>query len=261
MELSLFVVDAFATEIFKGNPGAVCPLEKWLDEKIMQKIAMENNLSETAFFVKEGDEYHIRWFTPTVEIPLCGHATLASSFVIFNYLEKEINEIVFNSMSGKLKITKDGDIISLNFPANKPNNVDISEDIILALKKSPKELYFNKSFVALFDSEQEIRDISPDFTQFEKLHSHGVIVTAEGEKSDFVSRFFIPSAGINEDPVTGYAHTLLTPFWSEKLNKKKLHAFQISERSGELFLEDLNDRVKISGKAILYSKGTIFLDL
>lgn len=262
MNQPIYIVDAFTSKLFSGNPAAVCPLEKWLDEKLMKKIAMENNLSETAFFVKEGNKYHIRWFTPTVEVPLCGHATLASSFVIFNFIEKESKEIKFNSLSGELIITKENDLISLNFPANKPEKVEVTKEVIAALKAEPEELYFNKSYLAVFKTEEQIKNIKPDFREFEKVHSDGIIITAPGDNSDFVSRYFVPSAGIDEDPVTGFAHTLLTPFWSDRLNKKELHAFQVSRRGGELFLENLpGERVKISGKAVIYSQGSIFLDL
>ena len=262
MNQPIYIVDAFTTKLFAGNPAAVCPLEKWLSEDLMQKIAMENNLSETAFFVKEGNRYRIRWFTPTVEVPLCGHATLASSFIIFNFIEKETQEIRFDSKSGELIITKKDDLISLNFPANKPEKVEVANEVVGALKAEPKELYFNKSYLAVFETEEEVKDIKPDFREFENVHSDGIIITAPGNNSDFVSRYFVPSAGIDEDPVTGFAHTLLTPFWSERLNKKELHAFQVSKRGGELFLENLADgRVKISGKAVLYSQGSFFLDL
>lgn len=262
MNQPVYIVDAFTSKLFTGNPAAVCPLEKWLSEDLMQKIAMENNLSETAFFVKDEDHYHIRWFTPTVEVPLCGHATLASSFVIFNFMEKEADEIKFTSLSGELIITRESDLISLNFPANKPGKVEITEEVTAALKAEPKELYFNKSYLAVFETEEQVKSIKPDFREFEKVHSDGIIITAPGNDSDFVSRYFVPSAGIDEDPVTGFAHTLLTPFWSERLNKKELHAFQVSQRGGELFLENLQEeRVKISGKAVIYSQGVIFLDL
>lgn len=262
MKQSVYIVDAFTAKLFAGNPAAVCPLDSWLSEELMQKIAMENNLSETAFFVKENENYHIRWFTPTVEVPLCGHATLASSYIIFNFIEKNAEEIKFNSKSGELIITRNSDLISLNFPANKPGKVEITKEVIGALKAEPKELLFNKSYLAVFETEEEIRNLKPDFREFEKVHSDGIIITAPGNKSDFVSRYFVPSAGIDEDPVTGFAHTLLTPFWSERLDKNELHAFQISQRGGELFVENLpNNRVKISGKAVIYSQGSIFLDL
>lgn len=262
MNQPIYIVDAFTSKLFTGNPAAVCPLDNWINDGLMQNIAFENNLSETAFFVKEEDHYHIRWFTPSVEVPLCGHATLASSFVIFNFLDKDIKQIKFHSLSGELIVTKSEELISLNFPANKPERVEIKGEVINALKAEPKELYFNKSYLAVFETEEEIRGINPDFREFSNVHSDGIIITALGNKSDFVSRYFVPSAGIDEDPVTGFAHTLLTPFWSERLSKNNLHAFQVSKRSGELFVENMpGERVKISGKAVLYSKGSIFLDL
>ncbi|MCF8260029.1 MAG: PhzF family phenazine biosynthesis protein [Melioribacteraceae bacterium] len=259
MKLDLYQVDAFTNKLFAGNPAAVVPLEEWLDDQTLLNIAAENNLSETAFFVKKNDRYSIRWMTPTVEIPLCGHATLASSFVIFNYLEKDSNQIRFDSKSGELIVTRDGDLITLNFPSNKPEKVETPDELIKALGAEPLEVYYNKSYLALLGSETEVRRIKPDVRLLKSIHSHGLIITAQGENYDCVSRFFIPSAGIDEDPVTGFAHTILTPYWSDKLGKKKLKAFQASKRGGEIICEDLGDRVKLSGTAILYMKGEIYL--
>ncbi len=259
MKQPIYIVDAFTKKVFSGNPAAVCPLKEWLPEEILQNIAMENNLSETAYFVKNGDSYNIRWMTPSIEVPLCGHATLASSFVIFNFIDKDAREIRFNSKSGELIITRDGNLITLNFPSNVPQKAEPNDIVGLALRKEPKELYFNKSYLAVFDSPQDILGIKPDFRAFEDVHSDGIIVTAKGDDVDFVSRYFVPSAGIDEDPVTGFAHTLLTPFWSEMLGKKKMSAKQISKRGGELVVENLGDRVNISGTAVLYSVGEINL--
>ncbi|MFC2085274.1 PhzF family phenazine biosynthesis protein [Bacteroidota bacterium] len=259
MNLKIFQVDAFTSRLFKGNPAAVVPLEEWLDDKTMQNIALENNLSETAFIVKEEDYYKIRWMTPTLEVPLCGHATLASAFVIFNYFDKEQREIVFDSKSGRLIVTKEDDLLSLNFPANKPEKVEIPDDIVKVVSVAPNEVLFNKSYLAIFDSEEQIRDMKPDIRTLKNIHADGLIISARGNSVDFVSRFFVPSAGIDEDPVTGYAHTILTPYWSEKLGKKKMSVLQVSARGGELQVEDLGGRVKISGKAVLYMMGEIKL--
>lgn len=259
MRIPIYQVDAFTDQLFSGNPAAVCPLEKWLDDSVLQNIATENNLSETAFFVKEEDHYHIRWMTPTNEVDLCGHATLASAFVIFNELDKTLDKIVFHSRSGELIVTRDGGLISLNFPANKPAPQTSPGNLLDVFPIAPQEVLFNKTFLLVFRSEAEIRRMKPDIKKLLEVPTFGAIITARGDSVDFVSRFFVPQAGIDEDPVTGYAHTLLIPYWSEKLRKKKLHALQVSKRGGELFCEDLKERVKISGKAVLYFKGRIVL--
>ncbi|UCE04939.1 MAG: PhzF family phenazine biosynthesis protein [bacterium] len=259
MKLKLYQVDAFTSELFKGNPAAVVPLPEWLDDETMQNIGLENNLSESAFFVKEGNHYHIRWFTPKVEVPLCGHATLASSYVIFNHLKPDLNKIHFQSKSGELIVTKENDLITLNFPANKPQPAAPHPKILEAVTTRPKEILLNKSYLAIFEDENTVRNMKINVRALDNLNESGLIISAKGNDVDFVSRFFLPTAGIDEDPVTGYAHTILTPYWSEKLNKKNLHALQVSKRGGELWLEDLGDRVKISGKAKLYMIGEIYL--
>jgi PhzF family phenazine biosynthesis protein len=259
MTLKIYQVDAFSNKVFGGNPAAVCPLENWLDDKILQKIANENNLSETAFFIKTKNGFHIRWFTPTSEVDLCGHATLASCYVLFNILKYEQEKIEFNSKSGKLVVTKENNLISLNFPARNPKMIELNPLLSYALKSEPQEVYFDKSIVCVFENEDQIRELKPNIKDFLKLETHGVIITAPGEKVDFVSRFFAPDVGIDEDPVTGYAHTLLIPLWAHKLNKNKLTALQVSKRGGELFCENLAGRVKISGKAVLYLKGEIYI--
>jgi PhzF family phenazine biosynthesis protein len=257
MKLTLYQVDAFTDKLFGGNPAAVIPLDKWLDDAVMQNIALENNLSETAFIVKENENYHIRWMTPAVEVPLCGHATLASSFVLFNFLQPELEKIVFNSLSGELVVTREDDLISMDFPANKPEPVGFNRKLIDAIPQEPNEMLQNDAYVAVYDNEKTVMDISPDLRVISKEAPGGLIVTAPGNNVDFVSRFFVPSAGIDEDPVTGYAHTVLTPYWSERLGKNKLHANQVSKRGGDLYVEDLKGRVKISGRAVLYMKGEI----
>jgi PhzF family phenazine biosynthesis protein len=257
MKLTFYQVDAFTSKLFGGNPAAVIPLDNWLDDATMQNIALENNLSETAFIVKENKNYHIRWMTPTVEVPLCGHATLASSFVLFNFLEPGLEKIIFNSKSGELIVTRNDDMISLDFPANKPEPVEFNRKLIDAIPDEPKELLRNDAHVAVYEDEKTVRQISPDLRVVLTEAPGGLIVTAPGDNVDFVSRYFVPSSGIDEDPVTGYAHTVLTPYWSEKLGKDKLHANQVSKRGGDLYVEDLKGRVKISGKAVLYMKGEI----
>lgn len=260
MEQQIYIVDAFTGNLFSGNPAAVCPLEKWLDTELMQKIAAENNLSETAFFVKEGNSYHIRWFTPEEEVDLCGHATLASSFVYFNFINKNANKFVLQSLTGELVVEKEGDLLSLNFPAQKPEiNTAPEANLINAFDVKPKEILKGIKNFLVFETEEIIRNMKPDISLLKHVSGDGVIITAKGDNVDFVSRFFAPACGINEDPVTGSAHTHLIPYWSEKLNKKKMTALQVSARGGELFCEDLGERVKISGKAVLYSQGKIYI--
>ncbi|KUO59386.1 isomerase [bacterium BRH_c32] len=259
MEYTIFQVDAFTSELFCGNPAAVVPLNNWIDTDLMQKIAFENNLSETAFFVPNSKGFHIRWFTPIEEVDLCGHATLASSFVIFNHLSHNNDRIYFESQSGELVVDKKGDFITLNFPVRIPEPFTPPAGFLDLFPIKPIEALFNKSTVLVFESEKIIREIAFDIKGLLKFNTHGVIITAKGDNVDFVSRFFAPDAGIDEDPVTGYAHTILVPYWSAKLGKKKLHALQVSKRGGELFLENLGERVTISGKAVIYSKGYLYL--
>lgn len=262
MKIPIYQVDAFTDKLFGGNPAAVCLLEKWLDTEAMLGIAGENNLSETAFLVKLENGYEIRWFTPAIEVGLCGHATLASAHVIFNYSDFKGDLIKFKSKSGELRVTKSGELLTLDFPASRPEViVGAPCELQEALKKEPTALYKSRDLLALFDSEEEILAMEPDFESLSEvlasLSCLGMIVTAPGKESDFVSRFFAPPAGINEDPVTGSAHTTLIPFWAERLNKTKLHAFQVSRRRGELFCELSGDRVLIGGKAVTYLKGEI----
>lgn len=259
MKLDIFQVDAFTSKLFRGNPAAVVPLEKWLDDDLMQKIAAENNLSETAFFVKEGNNYNIRWMTPTSEVPLCGHATLATSFVIFNFYEKEANALNFISKSGPLSVSKEKDLLVLDFPSNKPHPTKMPEGIMECFGKEPVVSLENGSFLLLiFDDEDFIRNYIPNIEAIKKLHKHGIIISSKGKKVDFVSRVFVPNEGIDEDPVTGSAHTVLTPYWSEQLNKKLLTAHQVSKRGGELICVNLGERIKIKGSAVLYLRGNIY---
>ena len=232
MKIPIYQVDAFTSQLFGGNPAAVCPLEKWLDSQIMQHIAAENNLAETAFYVNEGKGFHIRWFTPAIEIDLCGHATLASAHVIFNHSDFKGDIVTFQSRSGTLKVSKNAEtgLLILDFPANKPEPVKhIPPRLVEALGLEPMALSKARDLLALYETEEQILAIRPRFDMLSEVLSEigclGMIVTAPGKTVDFVSRFFAPLAGINEDPVTGSAHTILIPFWAERLGKKKLHLF------------------------------------
>jgi len=257
MELSLYHIDAFASELFEGNPAAVCPLETWLPDDIMQKIASENNLSETAFFVPKRNGFYIRWFTPTSEVDLCGHATLATAFVIFNILGYEQNIIEFDSKSGLLKIIKDDDNLILDFPAQSPTPCETPQDIINALNITPIECLKSEDFIVVLNDESDVQNTEPDFEVFKKLGLRGVIITAQSKKYDFVARCFFPGLGIQEDPVTGSAYTQLAPYWGNKLGKDLFSVKQLSARGGELLCELYKDRVLISGKAVKYMEGKI----
>lgn len=260
MKLTIYQVDAFTKEVFRGNPAAIVPLDKWIETDLMQRIALENNLSETAFFVQNGGVYEIRWFTPTYEIDLCGHATLASAFVIFEILRTESEIVNFHShKSGALSVEKDGDRLTLDFPARPVAPVDAPAGLAEAIGKQPKEVFKARDYFLVYEKEQEIAEIAPDFSKLLEIGAHGYIVTAKGETADFVSRFFAPEVGVFEDPVTGSAHCNLIPFWAERLGKNEMFARQISARGGELFCELKGDRVKIGGNAVLYLKGEIYV--
>jgi len=260
MNLTIYQVDAFTKEVFKGNPAAVCPLTEWIPAETMQRIALENNLAETAFFVKNGDVYEIRWFTPTFEIDLCGHATLASAFVIFEILKAEENSIKFHShKSGELRVEKQGDRLVLDFPSRPVTKSETPDGLIEALGKAPKEVFKSRDYFLVYENEQEILSIAPNFSKLLEIDAIGFIVTAKGDSSDFVSRFFAPEVGIFEDPVTGSSHCNLIPYWAERLGKTEMFARQISARGGELFCELAGDRVKIGGSAALYLKGEIYV--
>jgi PhzF family phenazine biosynthesis protein len=260
-QIKNFQVDAFAERVFKGNPAAVCPLEKWLPDEQMQSIAMENNLAETAFVHLNTYPYELRWFTPKTEVDLCGHATLATSRILFDeYLPEDQQEINFNSRSGILKSFKQDDKIFLDFQRDTPKPVKITKSLTDALTIKPEGLFKGKDdYLAIFKNETIVKSIKPDFNKIEKLECRGAIISAAGGQVDFVSRFFAPQTGINEDPVTGSAHTLLTPYWVKILQRDTLTAYQCSKRGGELSCKLMPHRVEIGGKSKLYLKGTILL--
>jgi PhzF family phenazine biosynthesis protein len=260
MKLQIFQVDAFTSKPFGGNPAAVVPLDAWLADDLMLNIAAENNLSETAFFVPDGGKYHIRWFTPTVEVNLCGHATLATSHVIFNELKLEDEIVRFHSdRSGELSVSRNGEKLVLDFPSYPMTEIGSVPGLANAVGAEPKQTWEaqgNMVFM-LVDSEEQIKELDPDMSQLAKLPYDEVIVTAAGETSDFVSRMFAPRIGIPEDPVTGAIHCSLIPYWAELLGKNELFASQVSARGGELFCELKGDRVKIGGNAVTFLKGEI----
>ena len=260
MEIPIFQVDAFTGKIFGGNPAAVCPLKKWLDNSLMQSIALENNLSETAFFVRKESGYRIRWFTPVAEVDLCGHATLATAFVIFNYIDTSVKEVSFDSNSGLLKVTHSDDgLLSMDFPSLAPTPCKPPEALFKGLGKEPSETLCSEDYMAVFSEPDDVVGLKPDMMTLSKLDLRGVIITKKGKNVDFISRFFAPKYGIPEDPVTGSAHSTLIPYWAKNLGKSKLHAQQLSKRGGELFCKDMKERIKISGNAVLYFKGSIYL--
>ena len=261
MKQKIYQVDAFTNQVFTGNPAAICPLNRWLSDDTLQNIALENNLAETAFYVKQEGKYEIRWFTPTMEVDLCGHATLAAAFVLFN-CENHQNDIInfYSPRSGTLTVRKQDELLVLNFPTDILEPIEIGNEITSAFDRKPVAAFKGKTdYLLLYSNEEEIKNITPNFDLIAKLPVRGVIVTANGTQADFVSRFFAPQSGINEDPVTGSAHTTLIPFWAEKLNKTELTAMQLSKRKGLLFCKYLNDRVEIGGQAKLYLTGEIYL--
>lgn len=259
MRTKIYQVDAFASETFKGNPAAVCILEQWLDDGLMQSIAMENNLSETAFAVHDKDHYSIRWFTPNSEVDLCGHATLATAYVLFTYYNSASNEIAFNSdRSGPLAVTRKGELLTLDFPADPPQEIEPVPALIEALGTEPIGWFKGKTdFMLVYESEPIVACLEPDFNKIAEAGGRGTIVTAPGIRTDFVSRFFAPQCAVDEDPVTGSAHTTLTPYWATAFNKIIMDATQLSERGGELTCELAGSRVKISGKVAPYLVGEI----
>lgn len=261
MKIKIYQIDAFTGAVFKGNPAAVCPLEEWLPDEMLQNIAAENNLAETAYYVRRDDSFEIRWFTPTVEVDLCGHATLASAYVVRNFENHQDKMIQFYSpRSGSLPVTIKQDNFILNFPTDQISEVDLTPELIATTNKIPMAAYKGKTdYMLVFENQEDILNTRPNLTQIANLSARGIIVTAKGDHCDFVSRFFAPASGVNEDPVTGSAHTTLTPYWAKRLGKNELKAIQISSRSGKLECRLLDERVEIAGEAVLYMKGEIYI--
>ena len=259
MKLHLYQVDAFADKVFEGNPAGVCILDEWLDDSLMQRIAMENNLAETAFAVKSEVGYELRWFTPEVEVDLCGHATLAMAHVIFEHLNSDAAELCFSTrQSGLLYVRRDGDELVLDFPADRPELVDMHPVLSVSLSREPLETYRGKTdYMLVYKNQSQIEGMTPNFLLMSQVKARGIIVTAPGDSVDFVSRFFGPAVGINEDPVTGSAHTLLTPYWARVLGKDVMRARQVSPRGGNLGVVLDGKRVRMSGRAVTYLSGEI----
>ena len=258
MELTIYQVDAFTSRLFGGNPAAIVPLTEWLPDATMQSIAAENNLAETAYIVPNGHRYHLRWFTPTLEIDLCGHATLASAHVVFRHLHPDWEDVAFDTRSGELKVAREGALLSMDFPSRPPEAGAVDSRLKRALGGKPELVLSSRDYFVVYASEEEVRALEPNMFELGKVDRF-VIVTAPGKSCDFVSRFFAPRAGVPEDPVTGSAHCTLIPYWAARLGKSKLRAWQASARGGELLCEDLGPRVKMSGHAVEYLRGTIFL--
>ena len=255
----LYQIDAFTDHPFTGNPAAVMPLQQWLPDDVMQAIAAENNLSETAFFVPEGDGFHLRWFMPVGEIDLCGHATLASAFVILTELQPDRDRVDFSSQSGPLTVTREGDRFCLDFPLRAPNPVPCPPGLAEALGVEVQEAWLTRDLFALLEDETTVRELKPDMEALSRLEPTSFVVTARGTDCDFVSRCFAPREGIPEDPVTGSTHCVLIPYWARRLGKTKLTARQVSKRGGELFCEERGDRVQIAGKAVKVLEGSLLL--
>ena len=253
-----YIVDAFTKRVFHGNPAAVCVMEAWLPDELMQQIAIENNLSETAFMVREGERYHIRWFTPGAEVDLCGHATLATSFVLTRFVDPQAEELVFTSLSGELRVRKAGELLELDFPARMPRPVPFTTQMRQLVHGLPAQAYVDRDLILVLEDEQSVRDYVPDYAAISALEGElGLFVTAPSRTYDFVSRTFFPKLKINEDPVCGSAHCDLIPYWAKRLGKTKMTAYQASPRGGVLYCEDRGDRVRIGGHAVLYSEAEV----
>ncbi len=259
MRIPIYQIDAFADGPFTGNPAAVCPLDEWLPAEVMQAIAAENNLSETAFFVPEGEGWRLRWFTPTTEVDLCGHATLASAHVIFNFLAPGRQRVVFRTENaGELSVVREGDLLALDFPARPPEPCVAPAGLGAALGREPAEVLASRDYLAVYDDPEEVAALVPDFAAIARLDRFAVIATAAGAGgTDFVSRFFAPARGVDEDPVTGSAHCTLIPYWARRLGKTQLRARQLSRRGGSLSCALRDNRVSIAGRAVLYLAGAI----
>lgn len=260
MVYPIYTVDAFTDHVFGGNPAAVCPLQEWLPTETMQQLANENNLSETAFFVKRADgSYDLRWFTPELEIDLAGHPTLATAFVIFTQLNHTSDTITFHSKSGVLTVMQKGDMLEMNFPARMPVTCEPPVELYKAFNLPPAEILRSRDYFLIYHTQEEIEQLVPDFNYLNQVETLGIIVTSKGKEADFVSRFFVPNSVIGEDPVTGSAHATLIPYWASQLHKTEMTAIQLSNRKGHLWCASLGDRVTIAGKAVLYMKGEYFL--
>jgi PhzF family phenazine biosynthesis protein len=288
MKIPLYQVDAFTDKRFHGNPAAICPLDQWLPDSVLQSIAAENNLSETAYYVRTGEHagpnghaagrvshaaggvshaagggshVDLRWFTPAVEVDLCGHATLAAAMVILD-VRKEVaaEQVDFNTKSGVLIVRRDGDRYALDFPSRPATACEVHPDLAAALGSTPVEVLASRDYLCVFSSEEEVRALKPDMAKLASLDRFGMIVTAPGANCDFVSRFFAPAKGVPEDPVTGSSHCTLIPYWATRLGKDWLHARQISARGGELWCEMRGDRVRIAGHGVLFLEGEIDID-
>ena len=257
MKIPLYHVDAFSERVFSGNPAAVCPLQAWLPDHIMQAIAAENNLSETAFFIPHGDRFDLRWFTPATEVNLCGHATLAAAFVILNHSPSTNTTVHFLTKSGPLHVCREGGILVMDLPSRPAESCAFPQELLEALGHVPEEMLVSQAYLAVYGREDEVADLQPNLARLAASVSRTVIVTAPGIRVDFVSRYFAPSIGVPEDPVTGSAHCTLIPYWSKRLGKKTLVAHQLSRRGGELLCEDRSGRVRIGGRAVLYLEGAI----
>ena len=253
-----YIVDAFTKRVFHGNPAAVCVMEAWLSDELMQQIAIENNLSETAFMVREGERYHIRWFTPGAEVNLCGHATLATSFVLTRFFDPQAEELVFTSLSGELRVRKADELLELDFPSRMPRPVPFTTQMRQLVHGLPAQAYVDQDLILVLEDEQSVRDYIPDYAAISALEGElGLFITAPSRTYDFVSRTFFPKLKINEDPVCGSAHCNLIPYWAKRLGKTKMTAYQASPRGGVLYCEDRGDRVRIGGHAVLYSEAEI----
>ena len=259
MKLTIYQIDAFTNQVFSGNPAAVCPLETWLPDSTLQAIAAENNLSETAYYILTESGFHIRWFTPYAEVNLCGHATLAASYVIFELIGHPTNTITFTSKSGELTVRRNHDFLVMDFPSQPPSTCKIPQTLKNSLGNEPIEVLSAEDYMVVYETQDDILTINPNFEKLKSLNLRGVIITAKGENVDFVSRFFAPKLGINEDPVTGSAHCELTPYWAKKLGKNQLISKQLSPRGGVIQCELKGDRVLLSGKAVKYMEGKIIL--
>jgi len=264
MRIPLFQVDAFTSQPFAGNPAAVCPLDRWLDDGLLRKVAAENNLSETAFLVPNGPDYELRWFTPRCEVKLCGHATLASAYVVLNLLKPELQEVRFATrFRGTLTVRKEGDRFAMDLPAMPSTPcASVPDELVRALGAAPLSALLVEAgdeYMAVYETENAIRNIRPDYARLEQLHPFAVVITAPGENADFVSRYFAPSYGVPEDPVTGVAHCALAPYWAGRMGKTHLHARQVSERGGELWCEMQGARVVLKGNAVLTVQGELLI--